>query len=93
MQANIRESDILCRWGGEEFLLVLPYTDANKALAMAQRLRQMVADTVFCGDKPITISGGVAVYVAGLSRHEWIKRADEALYEAKNSGRNQIVVY
>ncbi len=92
-----RISDLVGRYGGEEFLVILPETDFDDALAFAERLRKSVADLrVDCGEViTTTASFGVAGYhPAGdlpcPSCDDFIKRADLAMYEAKNQGRNRV---
>jgi len=91
--ASVRSEDIAVRWGGEEFLLVLPDTDAAEAASLAEDLRRRVADSpVENGPRSIavTISFGVAQYRAGDSINELACRADEAMYRAKREGRNRV---
>jgi len=98
IRAEAREVDVVGRWGGEEFLLLLPETDAAGAHAVAERLRLRVAAlaTVHEGQAlPCTVSLGVAAYEPGVpdtALTGWLSRADQALYEAKRRGRNQTVL-
>ena len=87
----IRNSDQLFRYGGEEFLVILNQSELEQALLIAERIRSEIAHTpVFKeGREPVTVSIGVANYVEG-SYEELISAADKALYQAKNSGRNQV---
>ncbi|QLK61698.1 diguanylate cyclase [Enterobacteriaceae bacterium Kacie_13] len=90
---NARESDILCRVGGEEFLVLLPGTQLAEAEMIAERLRENVETLVLPGIRPITISLGVAYWNQLQGEPEKaLKRADEALYRAKQEGRNRVVV-
>jgi diguanylate cyclase (GGDEF)-like protein len=89
----LREDDILGRLGGEEFALLLMNADLEAASAVAERLRQRVADTkvpVQTDYIRMTISIGVAETLAGESVHGVLKRADKALYTAKAKGRNRV---
>jgi two-component system, cell cycle response regulator len=93
----LRDGDILMRYGGEEFLVILPAASKENARDVGERLRRMVEETsVADGDQVIrvTISIGITSYpeleVAG--EQDLVKRADEALYSAKESGRNKVVV-
>lgn len=92
----LRESDVFARFGGEEFIMALPNSDSAAAYAAAERLRiTTMEQTIVVKDAPlrITISCGVSQFLpqeTGID--ETLKRADEALYEAKNSGRNRVVL-
>ncbi|NTV12872.1 MAG: diguanylate cyclase [Desulfobulbaceae bacterium] len=94
LEATLRNYDIICRYGGEEFLVLLPTTEMGKALETAERLRQQIAETAIAieGGKQIklTISLGVSSLQAGDSLDSLIYRADNALYIAKEEGRNQV---
>lgn len=91
LQENIRKVDHIARWGGEEFMLVLPKTTAPQALRLAESIRQEVSLYPFetAGNK--TASFGVAQIRTDESVEELIGRVDKALYVAKESGRNQVV--
>lgn len=91
---HTREADIAARWGGEEFVVVLPYTSSKSALALAERLRQsvMAATHPEAGEQSVTISIGVCQAERGQRFEDAFKRADAALYRAKSEGRNCIVV-
>jgi len=96
--AMIRSTDLLARYGGEEFVVVMPQTEAQGAATIAGRLREAVEgmDMDVIGQPvKVTISVGVASYVPQsekLSVEEFIDRADKALYNAKESGRNRVVI-
>ncbi|MBB4266464.1 sensor domain-containing diguanylate cyclase [Roseospira visakhapatnamensis] len=90
LSGRIRETDVLARWGGEEFLIVLPGTDAPGARQLAETLRGAVAHEPFRDAGTITLSQGVAAYLSGESVADWIARADAALYAAKATGRNRV---
>ena len=86
---NCREFDTAARYGGEEFCLILPSCASIEALAIAERLRQKVADSTTV--VPLTVSGGVATLPSNaLDAQSLLKAADEALYESKRSGRNKV---
>ena len=92
--ALLREYDVLSRWGGEEFLILLPATRLPNALALAERLCQQIADLEIetdAGRVRVSASFGVTEYRPGETSHETIKRSDEALYEAKRQGRSRAV--
>lgn len=94
ISANTRSSDIACRYGGEEFVLILPETSQSKAYELLDRLRQMVEEEIFNKSlKPIkaTISVGVAqLDLSDKAPLDLCERADQALYRAKESGRNRV---
>lgn len=89
---NIRPSDMLFRWGGEEFAILAPVTAYPAAANLAEKLRVQVGQHTMDIAGNITISLGIAEHVSGESESAWFKRADAALYAAKNGGRNKVVV-
>ena len=92
MRKNAREVDELCRSGGEEFLILLPDTTLDMARQVAERLRQQVAQHEMKDVGHITLSLGVTHCPSGSADfNAALKRADEALYQAKRQGRNQVV--
>ncbi len=86
-----RKLDSLFRIGGEEFLQLLPSTHGVDAVHVAEHLCAAIAELSLLEGMPITVSIGVSELHAGDSKDAWIKRADEALYAAKNAGRNRVV--
>ena len=94
---SVRKDDIFGRFGGEEFLLVLPQTNATQAMAVAEKIRGLLANHPFpfAEKQPlgrISVSGGVAEYpFHGLDAAGLLRASDEALYEAKRSGRNRVL--
>ncbi len=94
MTHAIRQTDQVARFGGEEFVVLLPDTSEANALHLASKLRQKLADTPVANlGTPVTVSIGLACMAAGssLSLDALIQHADEALYQAKNEGRNRTV--
>lgn len=97
LKQGLRDYDVLCRYGGEEFLIMLPHTGELESLDVAQRLRQSVISLPFSieGVDPVvvTMSFGVATSNS-VSEPEQavVARADQALYQAKNGGRNQVIL-
>jgi diguanylate cyclase (GGDEF)-like protein len=87
-----RRGDLLFRTGGEEFMLLLPRVTHEAAVTIAESLRQLLAQAELLPGETITVSIGVATLRAGQTPQAWIKRADQALYQAKRSGRNRVVV-
>jgi diguanylate cyclase (GGDEF)-like protein len=97
LKYNARASDIICRYGGEEFLLVLPGMTAEGAIERAEQLRSAMAATrISHGALQITVTAsfGVATYPShGRTTGELIAAADSALYSAKADGRNRVSLY
>lgn len=97
LATNVRAIDLACRYGGEEFVVIMPDTQLKDALRIAERLRLHVAGTPFkapglADPLTVTISVGVACTIGPEDSTEaLLKRADEAVYEAKAHGRNQVV--
>jgi diguanylate cyclase (GGDEF)-like protein/PAS domain S-box-containing protein len=89
---TIRSTDILSRWGGEEFMVLLPQTDEEEALAMGERLRKAIAHHSFADVDALTISVGVTSLIQRDSIYILLKRVDEALYAAKDGGRNRVML-
>ncbi len=100
LQRNVRGLDLACRYGGEEFVVLMPETPPDFAMMVAERLRADVADLPFeteSGELSITISIGMATLrtdgdTVSETGEAMLKRADEALYQAKGEGRNRVVV-
>jgi diguanylate cyclase (GGDEF)-like protein len=93
MFANIRNIDRFGRYGGEEFLLVLPDTTEASATRMLDRLREIIAELDWSAFSPgmrVTISAGIATLRAGESSDSFLTRADGALYASKARGRNRV---
>lgn len=99
IESNVRAQDVVCRYGGEEFAVILPGTNLKKASEIAERIRSSVEKEVFYGNRAFprvrkTISCGVASYPSQAKDElELIDFADRALYFAKESGRNKTVAY
>ncbi|SIQ55624.1 response regulator receiver modulated diguanylate cyclase [Rhizobium sp. RU33A] len=97
IRSTVRGADLACRFGGEEFVVVMPDTPAEVAATVAERLRGMIEARPFqlrSGETPLmlTASMGIATIGPGIETPEQLlKQADRALYEAKNSGRNRVV--
>ncbi|MBI2733425.1 MAG: GGDEF domain-containing protein [Aquabacterium sp.] len=95
LEAGVRDMDLVARWGGEEFLIVLPFASRDTALAVAERLRTAISDLRFPSkDHTLRVSAtlGLAELRADERVDQAIQRADAALYRGKDNGRNQVVV-
>jgi len=92
LHQQLRKIDVVCRYGGEEFAILLSQTSPQHSLAVAEKLRRMVEAWQFPGvARPVTISAGTANYPEhGTTRDELVKAADAGLYAAKQSGRNRV---
>jgi diguanylate cyclase (GGDEF)-like protein len=103
IKRNIRDIDIPSRYGGEEFMCLLPGVNSNEATQIAEKIRQSVADYQFKPTKPkqdktfsLTVSIGIASFFHKSAVRDFddlIRLADNALYQAKQKGKNQVVVY
>lgn len=94
LSADLRKYDYAGRYGGEEFFVVLSNSNEEQALRIGERFRKDIAECRFdCGGEAIhiTVSIGVAQYRQGESQESWIERADRAMYQAKQAGRNRIL--
>ena len=91
LNRSVRSSDYVGRYGGEEFIILLPETDASSAYKVAEKIREIVQKNQLLGeDHPLTVSLGVSTYPEdGANEEELIEKADQALYYSKNNGRNR----
>lgn len=92
MQTNLRASDSLTRWGGDEFIVLCPDTTFTTCTALAKRLHQEVKRAQFPLSLSLTVSIGVAECRGGDTWDQWLQRADAALYKAKGNGRDQVQI-
>lgn len=90
LRGGVRASDFLGRWGGEEFLVICPQTDAEQARQLAQRICDDIRQQQLCSGMPLTLSAGVAQLMPGEGVDGLLQRADEALYQAKAEGRDRV---
>ncbi|RMF92875.1 MAG: sensor domain-containing diguanylate cyclase [Candidatus Schekmanbacteria bacterium] len=99
IQSACRESDLVARYGGEEFAIILPRTSKERAMAIAERIRERVKKRSFCinneGTKvSVTLSAGISEFPTdGQTCNALVEKSDEALYCAKHSGRNRVELY
>jgi len=91
VKEKIRKSDIVARWGGEEFIILLPNTDLDEAVKIAETLRLAIENKPFETIEKLTCSFGAVALHENESSEELLKRVDDLLYEAKAKGRNQVV--
>jgi|GEM_PF-2826858 len=92
IKINVQEHDYVCRWGGEIFLILCPETDLESAKNLAESLRTEVSKMEFATKKRITASFGVSERLPNEAFNYLCRRADEALYQAKKTGRNKVCV-
>jgi len=93
IKSSIRKIDVPCRYGGEEFAVILPETTKDNAVILAERIRERLVEKRFFpqGNRVnVSASFGVAQYIDEKSSKEFIQRADEQLYQAKEKGKNKI---
>ena len=93
LESQLRENDVICRYGGEEFVLILPETNAPEGIVILDKLRDYIANCNFHFQDtpvPVTLSCGVARFRADDSVDHVFDRADQAMYAAKRNGRNQV---
>ena len=87
---NVRETDVVSRWGGEEFLIICPNTDKDDARIVADKLHQVIQTHTYLNHIHLTISIGISSFTAGKTIENTVSQADKALYQAKQKGRNQV---
>jgi diguanylate cyclase (GGDEF)-like protein/PAS domain S-box-containing protein len=90
VRENIRKIDYFVRWGGEEFMIISSETNLTEAYALAERIREIIENYVFENAGKVTISFGVTEFREDDTEDSLIKRADDAMYEAKRKGRNRV---
>jgi len=88
--AVVRQSDITARWGGDEFVILLPETSLEAAQKLATRMLETVREYQFENAGKVTVSIGIAEYDEDSDFHSWFEKADEALYKAKSAGRDNV---
>jgi diguanylate cyclase (GGDEF)-like protein len=94
LQQNIRDVDVVARYGGDEFVIMIPEAAQDAAYILSERLRKQFSELKLEKMPPITISLGIATYpLDGTELDDLIKKADSAMYAAKRAGRNRVVKY
>jgi len=99
LRANTRSIDVVCRYGGEEFAIILPETDAGGARLVAERIRRAVAETYFAvaeGQAPVNVTVSIGITASpqdGTDVNELIELADRALYYSKETGKNRVSLW
>lgn len=91
LRANLPRDDLVARWGGEEFVLVMPQTPAEEAVAVAERLRAVLARTAWPAGLAVTASWGVAEARDEAGLEAAMREADQAMYRAKHAGRDRVI--
>jgi diguanylate cyclase (GGDEF)-like protein/hemerythrin-like metal-binding protein len=92
VRRTMRVLDVLGRWGGEEFVIILPNTGQDTAYILARRICELLRQQDFLPVPKVTVSFGVTECGPGESFESWFSRADRAMYQAKKNGRNQVIV-
>lgn len=92
IRTSTRRVDSLFRYGGEEFILLLPDSQLNQAEMCAQKIRELIENTEIIHGRKLTISCGVAELTAEDNQDSWLARCDKAMYKAKAEGRNRVVL-
>jgi diguanylate cyclase (GGDEF)-like protein len=90
MKETLRETDLVCRYAGDEFCVVVSDISADDLRTVAQKIITAIGEFPF--KRKVTMSIGIAKFQEGLSKKDFINKADEALYKAKHSGKNQIII-
>ncbi len=89
-KGSVRGNDVVARWGGEEFMVLLKDCEISAAQHIAETIRAVIERYDFGLGKPVTVSLGVAMYQANESTDSFFTRTDQALYKAKTNGRNRL---
>jgi diguanylate cyclase (GGDEF)-like protein len=92
IKAIVRQDDIVARWGGEEFIVILPYTSLDRAAGTANRIKKHLSAIEYGNTTgKVTASFGVTAFIEGDDMNSIVNRADQLLYEAKQQGKNNVV--
>lgn len=90
VNAIIRKEDVFARWGGDEFIILMPETDLSEVKLISERIRRKVENIEICKSLNVTVSVGCSQWVENEYLESWFLRTDKALYESKNSGKNKV---
>lgn len=93
IKKNVRKIDVIGRFGGEEFTILLPFTEYNKATIVAERIRNRIQKSKYLRRYNVTVSIGVSTYEKGDTAQKLFNKADTALLSAKSNGKNRTVLY
>lgn len=91
LSLNMRKEDLICRWGGEEFVILLSASTTEKVFNHMEEVRKKISNMQFDAVNQVTFSTGMSTLREGEEFKQWFKRADQAMYKAKETGRNRIV--
>tara|TARA_R110000850_G_scaffold71096_1_gene157137 strand:+ start:1174 stop:2820 length:1647 start_codon:yes stop_codon:yes gene_type:complete len=91
LSLNMRKENLICRWGGEEFVILIPEATSTMVFKHIEEVRQKISQMSFSPVEKLTFSAGIATLRVEEPFKEWFQRADSALYQAKGSGRNRII--
>lgn len=91
LRYNVRQTDFVGRWGGEEFMIICPHSELNEGVVVAEKLCEAINTFEFAEVRELSISIGVAVYENGCDIKSILEFADRNLYRAKSLGRNRVV--
>lgn len=93
MRNNLRKIDIVARWGGEEFLLLLPHIDLEQGFELAEKLRQSVESNMFTNNIKVSSSFGISKLTSSKTVMQTIDEADRAMYQSKENGKNRVSIF
>ena len=93
-KSTIREEDVLCRYGGEEFLIIMPETSSDNAVSLFERIQEKIHSSEIFAQFKVTVSAGTANYTSNATNlTDLIRCADISLYQAKKSGKDRIIKF
>ena len=92
VKTTIRTTDLACRWGGEEFVIIYPHTNVSQALEASEKIRKLINKLKFDAIKNVSCSFGIAQFEADDTMQSLLARADQAMYQAKKGGKNRVEI-